>query len=89
MDRKTVVFEHLKDHLKDDGVLFGSTVLGKGVSHNWAGSVLMRLYNWNGIFGNEDDGAEGFLKALKDNFEDVDAEIVGVVLLFTAKGPKA
>ena len=69
-------------------MLFGATVLGKGVEHNWAGRFLMRIYNKKGIFGNLDDGAEVFLKELKANFEDVETEVKGVVLLFVARRPR-
>ncbi len=87
-ERKAAIFGNLKNDLKEDGTLFGATVLGKGVEHNWAGKVLMKLYNKRGIFGNWDDGAEVILKELKMHFEDVDAKMEGVVLLFTAKGPR-
>ena len=55
--RKATIFAHLKMHLAEDGVLFGATVLGKGVEHNWAGRFLMLIYK-KGVFGNLDDGAE-------------------------------
>ena len=86
-EKKAAIFGHLKKNLQDDGVLFGSTVLGKGVVHNWAGRILMKTYNNRGIFGNWDDSAEVFLKGLKLHFEDVDARVEGRVLLFTARGP--
>ncbi len=86
-ERKAAIFGHLKENLQKDGVLFGSTVLGKGVEHNWAGRILMKAYNRKGIFGNVDDSAEVFLKGLKLHFEDVDARIEGTVLLFTARDP--
>ncbi len=86
-ERKAAIFGNLKNNMEEGGVLFGATVLGKGVEHNWAGRTLMNLYNKKGIFGNWDDSAEVFLKDLKIHFEDVDARMEGVVLLFTAKGP--
>ena len=86
-ERKAAIFGQLKDNLEKDGVLFGSTILGKGVKHNWIGNMLMHVYNKRGIFGNVDDGAKVFLKELKLHFDDVDARIEGTVLLFTARGP--
>ena len=88
-ERKTAIFDHLKANLTDDGVLFGATILSKGVDHNLAGKMLMYLYNRNGVFGNVEDGAPVFIEGLKQNFESVDVSIVGVVLLFTARRPKA
>ena len=86
-ERKATVFAHLKKKLQDNGVIFGSTVLGKGVVHNWAGRSLIRIYNFAGVFGNAEDGPDVFLKELKMHFQDVDARIEGTVLLFAAKGP--
>lgn len=83
---KAAIFRHLKNNLAVGGVLFGATVLGKGVQHNWVGRWLMWIYNRKGIFGNVDDGAEVFLRELKKGFEEVEAEVVGVVLVFVARG---
>ncbi|MCJ1456665.1 hypothetical protein MMC28_007027 [Mycoblastus sanguinarius] len=86
--RKAAIFTHLKYNLNpDNGVLFGATVLNRGVSHNFFGRYLIDVYNRKGIFGNRDDDAEGFLVALRENFEDVRAEIRGRVLMFEARGP--
>ena len=87
-ERKAAIFGHLKGNLREDGVLFGTTVLGKGVEHNWAGRTLLGLYNRRGIFGNMDDSADVFLRELKIHFEDVDARVEGRVLLFEARGPR-
>jgi hypothetical protein len=85
---KALVFANLKPFLSDEGTFFGSTVLGKGVQHNLIGGFLMWLYNYIGMFGNWDDGAEEFLKPLREHFGVVESEIVGTVLLFKAQKPK-
>ncbi|KAK0613231.1 SAM-dependent methyltransferase [Immersiella caudata] len=86
--RKTAIFENLKAHLREDGVLFGATVLGHGVTHNLFGRALMLVYNWAGIFDNRPDGEEEFVEALKRNFRRVEAKVVGRVLLFRAWEPR-
>ncbi|RAL07360.1 class I SAM-dependent methyltransferase [Aspergillus homomorphus CBS 101889] len=86
--RKAQIFQHLKQHLTPNGTLFGATVLGKRASHNWVGQATIWFYNWNGIFGNLEDDADDFVKALKEEFDVVEANVVGVVLLFRATGPK-
>jgi len=73
---------------EQDGVLYGATILGKGVQHNWFGRYLMSLYNGKGVFGNLGDGPEDFEDALNASFDDVETEIVGRVLLFAASKPK-
>jgi len=88
-EQKAKIFKHLRGNLAEDGVIYGATVLGKGVEHNWAGRWLMQTYNRRGIFGNLNDAAEVFLKELKACFEDVEAEIRGCVLLLVARNPKA
>ena len=87
-ERKAAIFDHLRTNLADGGLVFGSTILGQGVSHNLAGKTLMNAYNRKGIFGNAEDGVEIFVEALRRNFEEVEVDIMGVVLLFTARRPK-
>ncbi|GAQ37826.1 hypothetical protein AtubIFM55763_006765 [Aspergillus tubingensis] len=87
-DHKATVFAHLKRHLTAEGTLFGATILGYGAQHNLLGRLTMRLYNWKGIFGNTDDNPEVFVKALENEFEEVETHIVGVVLLFRARKPR-
>lgn len=79
---KGVVFQHLGEVLNDGGVLFGSTILGKGVPKGPFASKLMAIYNKKGIFSNENDDLEGLLNALNAHFSDVKVEVVGCVALF-------
>ena len=85
LERKKVLFENLRDHLAHDKILYGKTILDKGVKHNLLGKFLVLFLNTVGIFGNWGDSEEGYEAALKENFEDVEVRVVGVVLLFTAK----
>jgi hypothetical protein len=84
IERKKVLFENLREYLADDGILHGATISDKGVKHNLFGKFLMLFLNTVGIFGNWGESEEGYEAALKENFEDVDVRVVGVVLLFTA-----
>lgn len=86
-EKASHVFANLKEGLAPGGVLYGSTVLAKGVHHNWAGRVLTWLYNRMGSFGNLQDGLEDLEKALREHFEEVDVSLVGVVALFVARKP--
>jgi ubiquinone/menaquinone biosynthesis C-methylase UbiE len=88
IERKTSLLANLKRYLSPDGVLYGCTILGKGVKHNAFGTYLMNFYNRKGIFGNWTDSEDAIVKALKENFEEVDVRVEGVVLLFTASRPK-
>lgn len=83
--RKATILGHLARNLITEGVLFGATVLGKGVEHNWGEKLLMRSCNNSGIFSNWDDGAEVFLTGLREVFEEVEARVEGTVLCFVAR----
>ncbi|OIW22982.1 methyltransferase [Coniochaeta ligniaria NRRL 30616] len=86
--RKAQGLQRLAPLLKDDGVLFGTTILGKGVQHNFFGNFLMTAYNKAGSFQNWDDDAESIVQPLRESFADVKFEVVGTVLLFEARKPK-
>lgn len=85
---KGVAFGHLAERLASDGVLFGGTILGRGVRHNAAGRRLMSVYNNRGIFDNSEDDAEGLERALGQYFADVAIDAVGTVALFRASAPR-
>ncbi|KAJ5762453.1 uncharacterized protein N7511_005835 [Penicillium nucicola] len=84
---KSQVFGNLKPFLKDNGTLFGGTILGKGVQHNFLGKALMWVFNCIGIFHNYEDEKGLFLQVLEKEFGKVDHVVVGRILLFVAKEP--
>jgi Methyltransferase domain len=79
------VFRNLRPLLGDRGKVFGTTILGQGVEHNWAASRLMHLYNSKGIFGNINDSAADLERILKDNFRDYSLDQVGCVAFFVGQ----
>jgi hypothetical protein len=72
-------------HLEPGGVLFGGTILGRGVRHTRLGRRLMRLYNKQGIFSNTDDDEQGLETGLASAMSHVSIEVVGAVAVFTAR----
>lgn len=83
---KGVVFSHLKPLLSNHGgVIFGTTILGKGVKHNRLAQILMRAYNSKGIFGNLDDQAADLERVLKDHFRDYSICTTGCVAFFVGR----
>ncbi|KAK8157085.1 hypothetical protein IWX90DRAFT_314167 [Phyllosticta citrichinensis] len=86
--RKGAMLRRLGDLLNTDGVLLGSTVLGKDVTHNFFGKILMWHINRIGVFDNYEDDVASFIKPLEDAFESVNWRIVGRTLLFEARKPK-
>ncbi|MDO5865145.1 MULTISPECIES: bifunctional 2-polyprenyl-6-hydroxyphenol methylase/3-demethylubiquinol 3-O-methyltransferase UbiG [Paenarthrobacter] len=84
---KGAAFEYLGERLADDGVLFGSTILGRGVNHNLIGRGFMALYNRMGIFHNREDDAAGLEAELRRSFRQVSVDVVGTVAVFSAREP--
>jgi len=84
---KAVVFDHLNACLSPDGVVFGATLLGRGVSSTRTARRLMAAYNARGIFANADDDPRTLRAVLAARFREVEIEIVGSVALFAARGP--
>jgi len=76
---------NVRPYLRPGGVLFGSTILGRGVTHTRLGRRLMKLYNAKGIFSNADDGETGLARGLARGLDVVEIEVVGTVALFIAK----
>jgi len=82
---KAVVFEHAAALLNPAGVLFGSTILGRGVRRNWAARRLMGFYNQRRIFSNTDDDPETLQQALDAHFIDTSITMCGCVALFMGR----
>lgn len=89
LNEKGTALSHLTSLLQPDGVLFGATILGKGVKHNRLGRKLMHTYNRKGIFHNQNDDLFSLQAELKRRFKEVELDVKGTVALFSARYPKA
>ncbi|KAK1971045.1 methyltransferase domain-containing protein [Colletotrichum sublineola] len=87
-ERKAGTLVHLRHLLAPKGTLFGMKILGRDVKHKIWRKQLMFWHNLMGLFGNTEDGVEGFIWPLKEAFEDVSWEIHGKILLLEARKPK-
>jgi hypothetical protein len=86
MRDKAQIFRNLKPLLREGGVLFGATVLGRGV--DGVGALYRatnRLYNRKKVFSNLDDGAEDLERALATSFASHSVTVVGAMAIFTAQ----
>ena len=81
------LFNNLRNNMAPEGVVYGTTVLGKGIKHNLPGKALMALFNAKGIFDNKEDSEEELKERLKACFEKVEITVVGAVLMFKCQGP--
>src|SRR5690606_30473871 len=82
--QKGIVFDHIKPHLKDDGVCFGATIVNQGAD-NLFSKTLKSLYNRRGIFCNRADTAEAIGSELRQRFVEVESRLIGTVSLFRAR----
>jgi SAM-dependent methyltransferase len=83
--KAATVASSLRPYLASDGVLFGSTILGRGVRHNLLGRRLMRLYNRKGIFSNLEDDQRGLERGLASKLTRIELDVVGAVALFAGR----
>jgi SAM-dependent methyltransferase len=79
---KAVAFDHLLPLVEPGGVVFGTTILGRGVAHTRAGRALMRIYNGKGVFSNADDTLADLDRALAARFARHELSMIGAVALF-------
>lgn len=84
MDEKLTTLDHLRPLMSQDAVLFGATILGRGIAPNLAARRLLALYNAKGVFNNYDDDLESLNAGLRQRFGRVDIETQGCVALFRA-----
>ena len=85
MHEKLVAVDHLRPLMQQDAVLFGATVLGRGVVPNAAANALLDLYNAKGVFNNREDDLASLTAGLRRRFDRVDIETQGLVALFRAR----
>ncbi len=91
---KGVVFKHLAPTLAPGGVLFGSTILGEGVTFGLLGKLFMSVYNSSlhpkvRVMNNRRDRLEDLESSLQTCFQEYTTELVGTAAFFTARHPKS
>lgn len=84
MSQKARTFDHIKDVLNPGGKVFGTTILGKGVKHNYLAKKLLPIYNRKKIMCNMNDDKEILLNELKNRFSHVELKVIGCIALFVA-----
>ena len=82
MEQKLAVTDHLRPLMKDDAVLFGATILGRGIAPNLAARKLLDLYNEKGVFNNRADDREALENGLRQRFSYVEIAQEGCVAIF-------
>lgn len=84
---KAAAFDTVRPCLRDDGLVFGATILAGGVPTTAVSRALMRIYNRKGVFSNGGDTLIALDAALEQRFRKVVITVVGCVALFVAREP--
>ncbi len=84
MSEKLVAVDHLRPLMRAGAVLFGATILGRGIAPNWAARALLDLYNAKGVFNNREDDMASLSDGLRQRFDTVEIAQEGCVALFRA-----
>jgi hypothetical protein len=84
MSEKLKAVDHLRPLMEKGAVLFGATILGRGIAPNRAARSLLDLYNAKGVFNNREDDIASLREGLRQRFDEVEIEEAGCVALFRA-----
>jgi len=82
---KGIVFEHVKAVMNPGAVLFGSTILYRGVKRNAMATYLTKVNNRSGVMNNMEDSLDDLKEELQRNFSESSVETIGCVALFRAR----
>ena len=80
-----IVFDNLKPLLNPDGVLFGCTLLNKGVKKNRFSQWTMNRLNKSNVFANLEDDLEDLREELSKRFQRNSVQVIGCMALFWAR----
>lgn len=81
------ILKNVNHLLNPGGVVFGSTIMGRGIKKSYLSKKAMRYCNDNLIFNNRYDSPSLLRMCLKKYFVDVKIEVVGSVAIFKASKP--
>lgn len=79
------IFAHLRAVVCDGGVVFGSTILGEGVSHTRLAQRFLRFYHAKGIFHNAHDTPDALDAVLRRHFQSHELHLTGSVARFVGR----
>ena len=84
MSEKLAAVDHLRPLMVNGAMLFGATILGRGITPNRPARALLDLYNAKGVFNNREDDLASLSDGLRQRFDQVEIETMGCVALFRA-----
>lgn len=82
---KGVVFDYLKPLLKPGSVIFGCTILNKGVNKSRPAQWTMNWLNRRKVFTNLDDDLQDLREEVSKRFPNSGVQVIGCMALFWAR----
>lgn len=82
-----LVFNDVYNILESGGVVFGSTLVSRGITKPYLTKKLMRHMNRNLTLRNNLDSPSAIKRSLTKYFTDIRVEVIGCVALFSARKP--
>jgi 2-polyprenyl-3-methyl-5-hydroxy-6-metoxy-1,4-benzoquinol methylase len=82
---KAVVFKYAKAVMNPGAVIFGSTILFRGVKRNPLATLAIKTSNQRGFMANLDDTLEDLRENLRSIFLESSVEVIGCEALFWAR----
>lgn len=82
MTDKSAIFDQLTELVNPGGRIFGCTLLGQGVRHTRAASMLLKQLNRDGMFNNADDSLDSLNTELAKRFASYQVRVYGSMALF-------
>ena len=88
MQTKGVAFQNAAEFMSPGSVIFGSTILYRGVNRNLTTTRALKMANRRGYMNNLEDTAEGLKENLERYFSESSAYAIGCEALFWARKKK-
>lgn len=85
MKMKGTVFENVRNLLNPGGVVFGSTILWKGVDNSFLAKYFINVNNSRGVMTNKQDDLDGLKRNLEQYFSESHIKTIGSMALFWAR----
>jgi SAM-dependent methyltransferase len=85
MKTKGVVFRNISEVLKAEGVLFGSSIMYKGLKKNPMAGKILDMVNRRGIMTNLEDTVDDLKESLDRYFTESSVNVIGYEVLFRAR----
>ena len=82
---KAIVFEYAKEVMNPGAVIFGSTILYKGVKRNALATLAIKYYNKTRSMTNMDDSLEDLQESLRSSLSDSSVKMIDCEALFWAR----